>query len=158
MFRFIDDLISLNDDGEFSKSYREIYPEEMELQKENAGDQSAPYLDMGFSISASIMTSILYDKRNAFKFSVVRLPYKCSNIPSKMFYATIGAEVLRIAKATSTYNFFIKSVHGLLLRMKRQGADLFGLKKVLRKMLGRHFENFQKFNKSIDDIILECCT
>ena len=32
-----------------------------------------------------------------------RLPYKCSNIPSEMFYATISAEVLRIARATSKY-------------------------------------------------------
>ena len=35
VFRFIDDLISFNDDGEFTKSFREIYPPEMEVKQEN---------------------------------------------------------------------------------------------------------------------------
>ena len=61
---------------------------------------------MGLAIENRKVTSKLYDKRDAFSFSVVRLPFKCSNIPSKMFYATIGAEVLRIGKATSKYDFF----------------------------------------------------
>ena len=31
IFRFIDDLIAINDDGELEKAFREIYPSEMEL-------------------------------------------------------------------------------------------------------------------------------
>ena len=103
------------------------------------------------------VTSKLYDKRDAFNFSVVRLPYKCSNIPSKMFYATIGAEVLRIGKATSEYNFFLQSVKTLLCRMRKQGADGFGIKKVLRKMMGRHQDHFLKFSKPIEDIVIDSC-
>ena len=34
VFRFIDDLISFNDDGEFAKSFGEIYPPEMEVKQE----------------------------------------------------------------------------------------------------------------------------
>ena len=101
--------------------------------------------------------SNLYDKRDAFGFSVVRLPYKCSNIPSKMFYSTISAEVLRIAKATSKYEYFLHNVRNLLLRMKNQGADSFGIKKSLRKMLNRHLEFFVKFSKTTEDMILDCC-
>ena len=34
-FRFIDDLLSLNDDGTFEKCYKDIYPKELELKKED---------------------------------------------------------------------------------------------------------------------------
>ena len=157
VFRFIDDLISFNDDAEFVKSFHEIYPPEMEVKKENEEDTAASYLELGMAIKDKKVTSKLYDKRDAFNFSVVRLPYKCSNIPSKMFYATIGAEVLRIGKATSEYNFFLQSVKTLLCRMRKQGADGFGIKKVLRKMMGRHQDHFFKFSKPIEDIVIDSC-
>ena len=35
MFRFIDDLTALNDGGEFERSFKEIYPPELVLKKEN---------------------------------------------------------------------------------------------------------------------------
>ena len=35
VLRFIDDLIAMNDQDEFSKSFREIYPQEMEVKEEN---------------------------------------------------------------------------------------------------------------------------
>ena len=41
--------------------------------------------------------------------------------------------------------------------MKNQGADIFGIKKVLRKMIGRHQEHFLKFSKPNGDIVLDCC-
>ena len=34
-FRFIDDLLSLNDGSTFEKHYKDIYPTELELKKEN---------------------------------------------------------------------------------------------------------------------------
>ena len=46
-FRFIDDLCALNDGGEFEKHYREIYPEEMQLGKENKDNKKASFLDLG---------------------------------------------------------------------------------------------------------------
>jgi hypothetical protein len=156
IFRFIDDLISLNDNGEFSKSFHEIYPPEMELKRENHEDDAASYLELGLKIADRQISSNLYDKRNAFNFSVVRMPYRSSNIPSKMFYATISAEVLRIAKATSKYEYFLECVHMLLIRMKKQGANVFGIQKALRKMIGRHSEIFTKFPKSIENIISDC--
>ena len=80
-FRFIDDLIALNDDGEFSKSFREIYPHEMEFKRENYEDNAASYLDLGLEIEDKQVSSNLYDKRNDFNFSIVRFTYRSSNIP-----------------------------------------------------------------------------
>ena len=39
--RFIDDLITLNNDSVLGQRYKEIYPEALVLNKENADDKSA---------------------------------------------------------------------------------------------------------------------
>ena len=129
IFRLIDDLVAINDGLEFSKSYSEIYPSELALKKENIDNNKASFLDLEVNLIDKEFHTKLYDKRNAFKFSVVRFPYKCSNIPSKMFFSTISAEVLRICRATSTYNDFLLSSNTLLTKIKRQGADSDGIKK-----------------------------
>ena len=46
VFRFIDDLIALNDNEEFMRSHKEIYPPEMELKVENENNYSASFLDL----------------------------------------------------------------------------------------------------------------
>ena len=80
-FRFIDDLMILNDNGEFEKFIAEIYPPELVLKKENTTDNKATFLDLQVEIYNGQFDYQLYDKRNAFPFYIVRFPYKCSNIP-----------------------------------------------------------------------------
>ena len=46
VFRFIDDLITLNHDDEFLRSFLDIYPREMELKIENENTQAASHLDL----------------------------------------------------------------------------------------------------------------
>ena len=44
-FRVIDDLLSLNDDRNFEKHYKDIYPTELELKKEY-NNSCISFLDM----------------------------------------------------------------------------------------------------------------
>ena len=76
-------------------------------------------------------------------------------MPSKMFYATIGAEILRICKATSKFSYFLFSAKKLLIRMKKQGAVAVRIKRVLFKMMRRHWSYFEKFLKPAGVIITE---
>ena len=155
VFRFIDDLIALNDNDEFMRSHQDIYPPEMELKVENEDTLAASFLDLALAVNEGVIDTKLFDKRDAFNFSVVRMPFKCSNIPNKMFYSTIGAEVLRICRTTSHYNFFLVSARNLITRMRNQGADTHGLQRVLTKMLNRHWKPFEKFNVSLEQIALD---
>ena len=82
VYRFIDDRITVNDN------------------KKDANDNVATFLDLNIRIEEGQFSTKLYDKRDGFNFSIVRLPYKYSNIPSKIFYSTIFAESLRICRAT----------------------------------------------------------
>ena len=78
----------------------------MELKVENDDTLAASFLDFALAVNEGVIDTKIFDKRDVFNFSVVRMPFKCSNIPNKMFYSTIGAEVLQICRATSRYNFF----------------------------------------------------
>ena len=66
-----------------------------------------------------------------------------------MFFSSIGAELLRICRATTDFDNFIPSAKLVMDRMKKQGADSQGITKILQKMLGRHQEDFTKFNKMV---------
>ena len=79
-FRFIDDLDAMNDCGEFEKCFKDIYPQKLELKKENNGNKQATFLDI--SVNDNKFEIKLFDKRDAFPFSIVRMPFYSSNIPS----------------------------------------------------------------------------
>ena len=55
-------------------------------------------------------------------------------MPYMMVYSSIRAEILRIARATSNNSKFLLSSKSLLIRMRKQGAKLGKLEKVLLKI------------------------
>ena len=153
-FRFIDDLNAINDSGEFERSYLDIYPRELELGRENEDDHYASFLDLDISIVNGSFDVCLYDKRDKFPFSVVRMPYASSNMPSMMVYSSISAEILRIARAISNNNNkFLLSSKALLIRMRKQGAKLGKLEKVLLKTFGRHSQTFSHISANAREFV-----
>ena len=75
VFRFIDDLIALNNNDEFMRSHKDIYPPVMELKVENENNYSASYLDLAIEPNGGITETKLFDTREIFKFSVVHTTY-----------------------------------------------------------------------------------
>ena len=78
-FRFIDDLLAINDGGMFENHYKEIYPQELELKKENLSLMSCTFLDLKIDIKNNSFATSLYDKRDDYNFKIVRLPYSSSD-------------------------------------------------------------------------------
>ena len=138
VFRYIDDLLALNDGQSFETFFKDIYPEELQLNKENDNSSNTNFLDLHISIENGVFTTRLYDKRDHFGFRVARLPYRDSNIPCKMFYSSIAAESLRICRATSTISYAKTSIQALVDRMVKQGADRTKMKYSIKKMFNRH--------------------
>ena len=149
--RFIDDLIAINDGGEFGKVFREIYPEELELKEEHAGDH-ANFLQLDISKVDDIFVYKLYDKRDAFPFHIVRMPHKCSNIPESIFYSALKGEFLRIARATLKVEDFIPKAQELTKRMKNQGATHRRSQRAIVKLISNHTETFAKYLSSPEEI------
>ena len=66
------------------------------------------------------------------------MPHRSSNIPSRIFYSSIGAEVLQIGRTASISVSFVQSSKKLLFRMFKQGAHKEKVVRVLKKAYGRH--------------------
>ena len=133
-FRFIDDLCSINEGGEFGKVFKDIYPDELELKVEHEGN-SASFLNLDIHIQNNQFVYKLYDKGDAFPFSIVRMPYLCSNIPKKIFYSALVGEFLRIARATLYLSDFEPKAIDLVKRMLNQGGDRTSIEKYLLKII-----------------------
>ena len=116
-FRIICDLLSLNDDSAFKKHYKAVYPKELELKKENNNNSCASFLDMYIYTENREFHTKLFDKRDDFGFDNVRMPFYCSNIPSKMFHGSIGAEFLRLSRATSITEDPLRACTQLLIKI-----------------------------------------
>ena len=152
--RFIDDLVCLNDGGEFENSYEEIYPNELELKCEHHKiEKHATFLDLDIKISGEEFIYKLFDKRDEFPFSVVRMPYKDSNIPSYIFYGTIMSEIVRIARSTLLLDNFIPRLGALFKRMLTQGADSWKMLRQCKKAIENHSDAFENFASTLEIII-----
>ena len=152
--RFIDDECNINDHGEFARSHGEIYPKELHLKCEHQG-LHATFLELDIQIVDEIFDYKLFDKRDDFPFSIVRMPDLSGNIPSFIFYGSIMSEFLRIARCTRLITNFIPRARSLCERMISQGGSKYLVLKQIRKAISRHPEPFQKFSLSPTQIIKE---
>ncbi len=156
--RLIDDECNLNDSGEFSKSFSDIYPEELQLKCEHQGTH-ATFLDLDISVVENNFVYKLFDKRDDFPFTIVRMPDLSGNIPSYIFYGSIMSEFLRIARCTLLLSDFIPRASVLYKRMMKQGGSKNMVLRQIRKAISRHPEPFQKYNsppnRIINNMILE---
>ena len=149
--RFIDDEKNLNDGGEFGRSFRSIYPPELELKCEHQGTH-ATFMDLEITIVDGIFVYKLFDKRDDFPFFIVRMPDLSGNIPNHVFYGAIMSEFLRIARCTLLYQDFLKSAIALFNRMVNQGGSEIQILKQISKGVSRHPVPFSKFCKNAKQI------
>ena len=154
-FRFIDDLCIINDGGMFGRVFKDIYPDELELKVEHEGD-SASFLHLDIRIEDGQFVYKLYDKRDAFPFSIVRMPYLSSNIPKKIFYSALVGEFLRIARATLYLTDFIPKAKDLVTRMLNQGGDRRCVERYLLKIIRCHLDSFSQFKTKPECLVQMC--
>ena len=150
--RFIDDLCAMNDGGEFGRSFSEIYPEELELKVEHSGDH-ATFLCIDVTIENKKFIYKLYDKRDDFPFSIVRMPHMSSNIPSTIVYSALVGEFLRIGRSTLKLQHFTPKAEELLDRMIAQGAKVSISKKKILKIMSDHPEDFSQFKTEHNTLV-----
>ena len=152
-FRFIDDLLSLNDDSTFEKHFKDIYPTELELKKKSNKISCPFFVDIYIYIEKGKLHTKLFDERDNFGFDIVRMSFYCSYVPSKRFYGSTGAEFLRISRATSKTEDLSRTCKQFLSRILNQNMQMSRIKFSLTKMIQQHQEVFIKHNKSIEVVM-----
>ena len=80
----------------------------------------------------------LYDKRDDFNFHITNFPFLSSNIPSSPAYGVFISQLIRYARACSSYECFILRAVRLSNKLLGQGYFKERLKSSLRKFYGRY--------------------
>ena len=99
-------------------------------------------MDLNIKIKDGKFHFALFDKRDSFPFSIVRMPDKSSNTPSSIVYSTIGAESLRIARASNNPESFSTAIKPLISHMSRQGVSIGKINSSILKFFENHHSDF----------------
>ena len=107
MYRYINDVLSINY-PEFENYLGQMYHAELEIKDTTESTTSAPYLDVLLSIGRDgKLHSSIYDKRDDYNFHITNFPFLSSNIPSSPAYGVFISQLIRYARACSSYECFI---------------------------------------------------
>ena len=107
-YRYIDDVLSINN-PDFENYLGQMYPAELEIMDTTESNTSVSYLDLLLSIERDgKLRNSLYDKRDDFNFHITNCPFLSSNISSSPAYGVFISQVIRYARACSSYECLIR--------------------------------------------------
>ena len=141
----------------FKNACTNIYPPELQVKCEHEG-LHATFLELDISIEDGIFVYKLFDKRDTFPFSIVRMPDLSGNIPDHVFYGSVMSEFLRIARATLRYPDFLLKAKELFDRMVNQSGEKKIILSQLKKAVTNHCDAFKSFRKSPQEIVCDVGT
>ena len=134
-YRYIDDVLSINN-PEFENYLGQMYPVELEIKDMTKSNTSASYLDLLLSIGRDGKLHIsIYDKRDDFNFRITNFPFLSSNIPASPAYGIFISQIIRYARACSSYGCFILRATRLSNKLLEQGYVKERLKIVILDVL-----------------------
>ena len=138
IFKFIDDLNSINDGGEFETNYCDISSKELELGQENTDKNEASFLDLVIKIRNRKFQVGRVDKRDSFPFSIVRTLYKSINVTSNIFYSAISAESLKIARTGNSPGSFSTKIKPFVTHMRRKVVPVEKINRFILQFFNKH--------------------
>jgi len=77
----------------------DIYPKELILVPDDSNGLSTPFLDLQLVVKNGVVSSSIFDKRDAFDFKIINFPTLAGNIPLKSSYGVFTCELVRYARA-----------------------------------------------------------
>ena len=124
------------------------YPAELQLNKANASDTEAAFLDLNLSIHNDIVSTKIYDKRDDFNFDIVNFPFLDGDVPQRPSYGVYLnlfalPEHLRMLLTSINFNKFLTA------KLLKQGYRYHKIRKAFSKFYRRHFELIEKYYVSL---------
>ena len=115
-YRYIDDVLSINNQ-DFENYLSQMLPAELDIKDKTESNTSASYFDLLLSIESDGQLGIsLDDKLDDFNFHITNFPFLSSNIPSSPAYGIFISQLIRYARACSSYECFIGGATFILAR------------------------------------------
>ena len=152
-YRYIDDVLSINN-PDFENYLGQMYPADLEIKDTTESITSASYLDLLLSIeSDGQLRTSLYDKRDDVNFHITNFSFLSSNIPFSPAYDVFISQLIRYARACSSYECFIISAARLSSKLLWQGYVMGRLKSSLRKFYGRYGDLIKHYEVSLSQML-----
>ena len=137
-YRYIDDLLCINNDQTMDEVMSDIYPKELSLTSDDA-ILTVNYLDLRIDIKDSKIHTSLFDKRDAFGFKIVNFPYLAGNIPNKQSYDVFVSQLVRYARCCQDFEDFSRT-SVLIDRLVHQHFTINLLKRTFEKFAESYYE------------------
>ena len=150
--RYIDGLLMVNNFDEMKKVMTDISPKERILVPDEGDGLSAPFLDLQLIINDSVISTSIYDKRDAFDFPIVNFPNLSGNIPIKSAYGIFIGELVRYARACTYLKDFTARTTLLVNKLTSQGYKTKKLKQTYSTFCDSHFALIQKYGSLVLDM------
>ena len=103
----MDDLLSLNDFSAFEKRYKDIYPTELELKKENNSNYCASFLDIYIYIEDGEFHTKLFDKRDNYGSNIVRCHFTAPMFLAKFSMGALEQSFLEFLEQPVKLKIFL---------------------------------------------------
>ena len=152
-FRYIDDLLCINNDQMMDDVMTEIYPPELSLTSDEAIVQ-ANYLDLSIEIKNGKIHTSLFDKRDTFGFTIVNFPDLSGNIPQKQSYGVFVSQLIRYARCCQDLEDFRERTRKLVDRLVSQNFSLYRLARTFEKFAESHYELLYKYGVHVCPVCL----
>ena len=153
LFRYQDDCLALNDSDEFSDHFILIYPSELNLKSTNISVAKCTFLDLTISVFRGKFLYKSYDKRNDFKFEVVKFPHLHGKIPRKPSYGVFTSQVLRFCEVNDTIKNFKNDVQNMVKVFVKQGFNRLKLFGHYNLFCQKYLYKWSKFGSDIVGLV-----
>ena len=150
--RYLDDILNINN-VYFDNMVSRIYPSELQLNKANASDTEAAFLDLHLSISNDIVSTKIYDKRDDFDFEIVNFPFLDGDVPRSTSYGVYISQLIRFARASSYVADFNTRNKLLTQKFLKQGYRYHKLRKTFSKFYRRYYDLISKFQVGLKSLL-----
>ena len=130
-----------------------IYPAELQLNKANASETEAAFLNLNLIIHNDTVSTKIYNKRDNFDFDVVDFPFLDVDVPWRPSYGVYISQLIRFARASSHVNDFNSSNKFLTAKLLKQGYRYHKLRKVFSKFYRSHFKLIEKYHVSLKKLL-----
>lgn len=150
--RYIDDLFLANNDDVMKEVMTDIYPNGLVLVPDGSDGLSTPFLDFQLAIDNGVISTSIFDKRDAFDFPIVNFPTLTGNIPIRSSYGVFVGEAVRYARACTYYEDFEKRIVILVKKLKTQFFSQQLLKNTWLKFCDTHLLLVQKYGPIVLDL------
>lgn len=150
--RYLDDILNL-DNPFFETMVSDIYPKELQLNKANISDTSAPFLDLDLSVSNGIISSKIYDKRDDFNFKIMNYPHLDGDVPRSTSYGVYISQLIRFARACSAVEDFNTRNQIITEKLLTQGFRYAKLRKSFTKFYHRNASLIAKYDCNLKSLL-----